>query len=251
MRSLRCAAQHMAFSSVTGAYMGESGRFDAFETLLAVLAARARHPDTPPERLRQADPVLDAFMDCREGPDGGGAALVREDVKVDVGRGPPLGREVRRPEGKAVTAGQTAPQLIVQHQRKALALRAGATAASAERHSVSEALLGSVGQQGAARHGPAGERRSLLGAKGNHDHKPRQRHRPAVAQKPSGMAAASMHNATAIIRPRRVCSVSPFDTEDPAAFPCRSLVKGIYSPPPGGLICAGVGSVSQCPRLWS
>eukprot|EP00198_Chlamydomonas_reinhardtii_P004447 XP_001693783.1 exostosin-like glycosyltransferase [Chlamydomonas reinhardtii] len=151
----------------------------------------------------------------------------------------------------AIGPEEYARKLIVQHQRKALALRAGATAASAERHSVSEALLGSVGQQGAARHGPAGERRSLLGAKGNHDHKPRQRHRPAVAQKPSGMAAASMHNATAIIRPRRVCSVSPFDTEDPAAFPCRSLVKGIYSPPPGGLICAGVGSVSQCPRLWS
>ncbi|KAG2443680.1 hypothetical protein HXX76_002028 [Chlamydomonas incerta] len=72
VRSLRCAAQHMAFSSVTGAYMGESGRFDAFETLLAVLAARARHPDTPQERLRQVDPALDAFMDCREGP---GAAV--------------------------------------------------------------------------------------------------------------------------------------------------------------------------------
>ncbi|KAG2443675.1 hypothetical protein HXX76_002023 [Chlamydomonas incerta] len=71
VRSLRCAAQHMAFSSVTGAYMGESGRFDAFETLLAVLAARARHPDTPQERLRQVDPALGAFLDCREAPGAG------------------------------------------------------------------------------------------------------------------------------------------------------------------------------------
>ncbi|EFJ43461.1 acetylglucosaminyltransferase [Volvox carteri f. nagariensis] len=63
---LRCAAQHMAFSTVTGSYIGESGRYDAFETLLEILRAKAAHPDTPPEQLRQVDPQLDAFLDCRD-----------------------------------------------------------------------------------------------------------------------------------------------------------------------------------------
>ncbi|KAG2486865.1 hypothetical protein HYH03_014548 [Edaphochlamys debaryana] len=78
--ALRCAAQHLAYSLSQGASMGESGRFDAFETLLAVLAARARHPGTPPERLRQVDPALDAFLDCREPPEA--AATEREPVSA-------------------------------------------------------------------------------------------------------------------------------------------------------------------------
>ena len=39
--SLRCAAQHLVYSSITGALMGEDGRYDAFETLLEVRAGGA------------------------------------------------------------------------------------------------------------------------------------------------------------------------------------------------------------------
>ncbi|KXZ44080.1 hypothetical protein GPECTOR_74g694 [Gonium pectorale] len=62
---LRCAAQHMAFSTVTGGFMGEDGRYDAYETLLEILRAKAAHPHAPPEQLRSLDPQLDAFLDCR------------------------------------------------------------------------------------------------------------------------------------------------------------------------------------------
>ncbi|GIL43909.1 hypothetical protein Vafri_1495 [Volvox africanus] len=63
---LRCAAQHMAFSTITGATQGESGKFDAFETTLEILRAKAAHPDAAPGQLRQLDPQFDAFMDCRD-----------------------------------------------------------------------------------------------------------------------------------------------------------------------------------------
>ncbi|KAG2483237.1 hypothetical protein HYH03_017894 [Edaphochlamys debaryana] len=72
---LRCAAQHMAFSLTTGALFGESGRFDAFETLHELLRAKAAHPGVPMERLRQADPQLDAFLDCRDPATGSDAPL--------------------------------------------------------------------------------------------------------------------------------------------------------------------------------
>ncbi|KAG2495607.1 hypothetical protein HYH03_006207 [Edaphochlamys debaryana] len=70
---LRCAAQHLAFSTVTGSTMGESGRFDAFETLLEVLRAKAEHPGVAPEGLRRVDARLDAFMECRGEEEGEGA----------------------------------------------------------------------------------------------------------------------------------------------------------------------------------
>ena len=55
----------MAFSTITGAFMGEDGRYDAFETTLEVLRAKAAHPGMAPEQLRQLDPEFDAFLDCR------------------------------------------------------------------------------------------------------------------------------------------------------------------------------------------
>ncbi|KAG2438928.1 hypothetical protein HYH02_010722 [Chlamydomonas schloesseri] len=131
VRSLRCAAQHMAFSGVTGAYMGESGRFDAFETLLAVLAARARHPDTPPERLRQVDQQLDAFMDCRSGAEEGGeegkegllsgrVGAAGGDITGEAG-GPDQATGARKAGGgaKAMTAAKTQPLCSVSPYDKA------------------------------------------------------------------------------------------------------------------------------------
>ena len=34
--NLRCAAEHLVYSSITGTVMGESGKYDAFETILEV-----------------------------------------------------------------------------------------------------------------------------------------------------------------------------------------------------------------------
>ena len=35
--NLRCAAEHMTYSSIVGTLMGESGRYDGFETILEIL----------------------------------------------------------------------------------------------------------------------------------------------------------------------------------------------------------------------
>ncbi len=48
-RALSCAARHLTWSSMWGAWFGEDGRYDAFATLMEILAARLRHPDTPPQ----------------------------------------------------------------------------------------------------------------------------------------------------------------------------------------------------------
>ncbi|KAG2483243.1 hypothetical protein HYH03_017900 [Edaphochlamys debaryana] len=67
-RALRCAAQHMVYSSIVGGLFGEDGRFDAFETTLEVLRVMRQHPDAPPESYRAIDKDFDAFMDCRDPP---------------------------------------------------------------------------------------------------------------------------------------------------------------------------------------
>ncbi|GIL44053.1 hypothetical protein Vafri_1620 [Volvox africanus] len=65
---MHCAAQHMLYSTITGAVLGEDGRYDAFETTLEVLRVRAAHPDAPQEDFRHLDPDFAAFMDCRRPP---------------------------------------------------------------------------------------------------------------------------------------------------------------------------------------
>ncbi|GLC58436.1 hypothetical protein PLESTB_001358800 [Pleodorina starrii] len=65
---MHCAAQHMLYSTITGAVLGEDGRYDAFETMLEVLRVRAAHPDAPQHTFRDLDPDFAAFMDCRPPP---------------------------------------------------------------------------------------------------------------------------------------------------------------------------------------
>jgi hypothetical protein len=50
---MRCAAQHMLYSSITGGVFGEDGAFDAFETALEVLRVRAALPDARQEDFRK------------------------------------------------------------------------------------------------------------------------------------------------------------------------------------------------------
>ncbi|GIL82050.1 hypothetical protein Vretifemale_10996, partial [Volvox reticuliferus] len=65
---MHCAAQHMLYSTITGAVLGEDGRYDAFETTLEILRVRAAHPDAPQEDFRRLDPDFAAFMDCQRPP---------------------------------------------------------------------------------------------------------------------------------------------------------------------------------------
>ncbi|KAG2497997.1 hypothetical protein HYH03_004256 [Edaphochlamys debaryana] len=64
---LRCAAQHMYYSSSVGAIMGEDGRYDAFETIIEILRMRLKYPDVPPERYREVDEHFRQFSDCELG----------------------------------------------------------------------------------------------------------------------------------------------------------------------------------------
>ncbi len=51
---LRCAAEHVTYSSVFGGlFQGSSGRLDAVATLVAVLRVRLRHPGVPDHQLME------------------------------------------------------------------------------------------------------------------------------------------------------------------------------------------------------
>ncbi|EFJ44781.1 acetylglucosaminyltransferase [Volvox carteri f. nagariensis] len=79
-KRLRCAAQHMFYSSTLGAILGEDGRYggwgirwglrvcgggaDAFETIIEILRVRKAHPDVPPEQYIHVDERFRKFVDC-------------------------------------------------------------------------------------------------------------------------------------------------------------------------------------------
>ncbi|EFJ44782.1 acetylglucosaminyltransferase [Volvox carteri f. nagariensis] len=63
-KRLRCAAQHMFYSSTLGAILGEDGRYDAFETLMEILRVRKEHPDVPPEKYQKVDQRFRKFINC-------------------------------------------------------------------------------------------------------------------------------------------------------------------------------------------
>ncbi|KAG1660242.1 hypothetical protein FOA52_007639 [Chlamydomonas sp. UWO 241] len=68
--ALACAAEHLTWSSIIGGFKWDTGKYDAFETTLEILRSMLAHPGVPPERLREVDAELAAFMECRSG--GGG-----------------------------------------------------------------------------------------------------------------------------------------------------------------------------------
>ncbi|GLC45721.1 hypothetical protein PLESTB_000505900 [Pleodorina starrii] len=69
-KRLRCAAQHMFYSSSLGAILGEDGRYDAFETTMEILRVRKEHPGVPPEKYTKVDERFRKFVDCDlDGPD--------------------------------------------------------------------------------------------------------------------------------------------------------------------------------------
>lgn len=64
--NLACAARHLYWAGTWGAiFAGDSGEFDAFNTLLAILRAKLRHPGVPAAQLRAVDAELARFMACQ------------------------------------------------------------------------------------------------------------------------------------------------------------------------------------------
>lgn len=56
----------MFWAGTYGRIFGDdSGEYDAFNTLMAILRAKRRHPDVPSDRLREVDSQLRQFMECR------------------------------------------------------------------------------------------------------------------------------------------------------------------------------------------
>jgi len=79
-KALRCAAQHFVYSSITGGFMGETGAYDAFETTLQVLRAKADNPGVAPQDLAKVDEDFKKFMAC--GADELGADEPPEPTKI-------------------------------------------------------------------------------------------------------------------------------------------------------------------------
>eukprot|EP00798_Chlamydomonas_sp_ICE-L_P013327 gene13328-19166_t len=63
-RALACAAQHMAYSTTTGGFMGETGAYDAFETILEILRIKILYPDAAPSDYASLDADFNRFMNC-------------------------------------------------------------------------------------------------------------------------------------------------------------------------------------------
>eukprot|EP00798_Chlamydomonas_sp_ICE-L_P028891 gene28891-32083_t len=63
---LHCVAQHLAYSSLSGSFMGESGKFDAFETIMEILRMKSKFPKAMPFEYYDLDPEYVKFMDCQE-----------------------------------------------------------------------------------------------------------------------------------------------------------------------------------------
>ncbi|GFR41320.1 hypothetical protein Agub_g2004 [Astrephomene gubernaculifera] len=72
---IRCAAQHMYFSSTFGEVMGEDGRYDAFETLMEVLRMRRDYPGVDPSQYTALDKRFADFVNCQLEPTGGRVPL--------------------------------------------------------------------------------------------------------------------------------------------------------------------------------
>lgn len=66
---LRCAAQHLFWSSIHGGIMNETGAYDAFETLMEVLRVKTLHPDLSPTEYEHVDEDFARFMRCQGAPE--------------------------------------------------------------------------------------------------------------------------------------------------------------------------------------
>ncbi|GLC66435.1 hypothetical protein PLESTF_000427100 [Pleodorina starrii] len=219
---LRCAAQHMAFSSITGAYMGEDGRYDAYETTLEILRAKAAHPDVPPEALRKVDPQLDAFLDCRDYTDSNPGSDSDSDSDSD--------------SSMDSTSEDSAPDS---------ASSAGSSAAE-EVSTAEAAAAAAAGEHDASSNGADGDDAASTSAWRQHQQRQQQ------LQSESGDDDSNGNNGQlSQTVAQRLCSVSPFDVNDPHTPTCRQLSPRKGGPLYGGLMCIRQPTdLVACPRPW-
>ncbi len=69
---LKCAAQHFHWSTNLGGIMLETGEFDAFNTIMAILRMRKKYPEAKPEEFYDLDQEFRDFTDCKPCESGGG-----------------------------------------------------------------------------------------------------------------------------------------------------------------------------------
>ncbi|PNH10645.1 putative glucuronosyltransferase, partial [Tetrabaena socialis] len=217
---MHCAAQHMLYSSMTGAVLGEDGRYDAFESTLEVLRVRRAHPAAPQADFRRLDPDFDAFMDCRD-PSG----FKRQSGLPGDGAGP-QGSESEEAEAEAEVRG---PQDA-----------AAALAAGEEGDEGGVVLAGSDPESLAE--GGAGE-----GEEGDDD----EGEEDGAEEGGSGGPPPP---PGAVVQPHPpLCSHSALDMRRHERA-CYYLLRGSgYMGVPGGAMCAkGYRyKLAQCPRLWA
>ncbi|KXZ55491.1 hypothetical protein GPECTOR_2g1040 [Gonium pectorale] len=212
---LRCAAQHLFWSSLYGGVFGEDGRYDAFETLAQILRMRAAYPNLAPEEYAYVDPAFAAFINCQEPP-------------------PPQEQQEEQQQKEQAPA---SPLSVGQ----ALAVSAGVASSSTtgggrdwaggagwlldiaakpelRRELVRVAAAAGRGGTGSRQAGPAA--------------------RPAPVPRPTPAGAK-----------QALCSHSELPT--PQAATCSRCVrrKGRLLNP-GGTICCNTKDLAKCPRLW-
>ncbi len=196
--------------------MGESGRYDAYETLLEVLRAKAAHPHAAPEELRRLDPRFDAFMDCREdeGEEEQGAGAL-----AAAGGGKEQQEAAEHDRG---AEGNAEEEQVRRSSRRAMR----GDGSSREREQL--AVGGGVGRGGTG----VGRRVRASGVL-------------------TAAAGAAGNVTEALRRKKPLCSVSPFDAGDSDAVMCGQLMKG-WRRAYGGLMCAwSPEDMASCPRPWA
>ena len=62
---VRCAAQHFHWSGNLGGIMKETGEFDAFNTIMAILRMRRAYPGRRPDEFYALDQDFRDFVDCK------------------------------------------------------------------------------------------------------------------------------------------------------------------------------------------
>ncbi|GFR49303.1 hypothetical protein Agub_g11325 [Astrephomene gubernaculifera] len=213
--NLRCAAQHLFWSSLYGSVFGEDGRYDAFETLVQVLRMRAVYPSLAPEEYGYVDPAFAAFMNCQEPPLPGDVASARA--------------------GAAAAAGASG-------RANARAEASGASAAAAAALDVGKPALQQV-LAGSDR--PAPRPRGL----------PQDGRQPLCSHSElsllAGESVSSSSGADASDRRSLVAGDASGGGVEGVFSSCgRCMKRRGRLLNPGGTICCNTRDLASCPRLW-
>ncbi|KAG2452459.1 hypothetical protein HYH02_002701 [Chlamydomonas schloesseri] len=246
--NLRCAAQHLFWSSLFGSVFGEDGRYDAFETLMQVLRMRATYPSLGPEEYAYVDASFAAFMKCEAHLPGAGAATAAAAGAGAAGSGS------SRSRGSGVAAVAAAGGLLggfngtgaagglldvakpdlgqALAAQRATAAGGGSSSSSTDGAAASGAAAAGGGAAGAAGGGLLPAPRALL--------------LPAELVGEGGQGVTRQELCTHSELP-----VPPGSGSLPAAGSCNRCPRRrgrLLNP--GGTICCNTKDLAKCPRLW-